>query len=170
MAISRRTTYHRLNYTANTTLTKNAKTKGQWIGFGGPQRCFTTSTPITVLFLAFSSEATDKPTKSGPTTVRMTCSLLDDEFLNNLAYQQTIPVALPTPKFNLGYEWTTDYIKKFSNHEDRELRIAFQLGGDISDQDNYVYQNLLNGSPTDSIINNDGSPLSYTYHGLHAPI
>ena len=65
---------------------------------------------------------------------------------------------------SLGYEWTTDYIKQFSDHEDRELRLAFQLGGDISDQDNYVYQEFVGSTPNDTIVNkNDGSPLTYTY-------
>ena len=58
----------------------------------------------------------------------------------------------------------TDYVKQFSDHEDRELRLAFQLGGDVSDQDNYVYQEYDGSTPNDTIINkNDGSPLTYTY-------
>ena len=28
--------------------------------------------------------------------------------------------------FQNSYEWTTDYVKKFSDHEDRELSVAFQ--------------------------------------------
>ena len=35
----------------------------------------------------------------------------------------------------LNMEWTTDYTKKFEDNEDRELTLAFQLGGDINDGD-----------------------------------
>ena len=35
----------------------------------------------------------------------------------------------------LNLEWTTDFTKKFPNHEDRELVLAFQIGGDINDGD-----------------------------------
>ena len=157
-------TYHRLNYTDNTTLTKNAKTKGQWIGFGGSSEMFYDINPYNSVISSIQFRGNRQTNKEWAND-SLYDSLLDDEFLNNLAYQiNDTSRFTDTKNLTLGYEWTTDYIKKFSNHEDRELRIAFQLGGDISDQDNYVYQNYLNGSPTDSIINkNDGSPLSYTY-------
>jgi outer membrane receptor protein involved in Fe transport len=32
-------------------------------------------------------------------------------------------------------EWTTDYTKQFADNENRELTLAFQLGGDINDGD-----------------------------------
>ena len=35
----------------------------------------------------------------------------------------------------LNMEWTTDYTKKFEDNEDRELTLAFQVGGDINDGD-----------------------------------
>jgi len=35
----------------------------------------------------------------------------------------------------LNMEWTTDYTKKFEDNEERELTLAFQLGGDINDGD-----------------------------------
>ena len=34
----------------------------------------------------------------------------------------------------LNMEWTTDYTKKFANNEERELILAFQLGGDLNDR------------------------------------
>ncbi|HIG33239.1 MAG TPA: TonB-dependent receptor, partial [Flavobacteriales bacterium] len=33
----------------------------------------------------------------------------------------------------LNMEWTTDYTKQFADNENRELTLAFQLGGDIND-------------------------------------
>ena len=33
----------------------------------------------------------------------------------------------------LNMEWTTDFTKKFADNEERELTLAFQLGGDIND-------------------------------------
>ena len=57
--------------------------------------------------------------------------------------------------FQNSYEWTTDYVKKFSDHEDRELSIAFQLGFNIRDDDTYVLTNQEN----DTVWNrNDASP------------
>jgi outer membrane receptor protein involved in Fe transport len=35
----------------------------------------------------------------------------------------------------LNMEWTTDYTKNFEDNENRELTLAFQLGGDINDGD-----------------------------------
>ncbi|MAW21005.1 MAG: hypothetical protein CMD16_01245 [Flavobacteriales bacterium] len=34
---------------------------------------------------------------------------------------------------SLNMEWTTDYTKKFSDNDNRELVLAFQIGGDIND-------------------------------------
>lgn len=34
----------------------------------------------------------------------------------------------------LNMEWTTDYTKKFANNEERELILAFQVGGDLNDR------------------------------------
>lgn len=157
-------TYHRLNYSDNTTLTKNAKTKGQWIGFGGTSEMFYDINPYNSVISSVQFRGNRQTNKEWASD-SLYNSLLDNVFLDELAYQINDTTRYSDSKnLSLGYEWTTDYIKKFPNHEDRELRIAFQLGGDVSDQDNYVYQNYISASPTDSIINkNDGSPLSYTY-------
>ena len=47
----------------------------------------------------------------------------------------------------LNMEWTTDYTKQFSDKENRELTLAFQLGGDINDGDTDIDEdgrNLFN--------------------------
>ena len=80
-------------------------------------------------------------------------SILSDNFINDLAYQINDTVRYTDSKnLSLGYEWTTDYVKQFSDHEDRELRLAFQLGGDVSDQENYVYQEFNGSIPNATII------------------
>ncbi len=157
-------TYHRLNYNDNTTLTKNAKTKGQWIGFGGTSEMYYDINPYNSVVTSVQFRGNRQTNKEWANDSSYNV-ILDNNFLDNLAYQiDDTSRHTDSKNLMLGYEWTTDYVKKFANHEDRELRLAFQLGGDISDQDNYVYQMYVNGSPTDSIINkNDGSPLSYTY-------
>ena len=55
-------------------------------------------------------------------------------------------------------EWTTDIIKKFLNNDDRELRFAFQLGGNFDNdestslqgfslsQDSLAYENMSDGN------------------------
>lgn len=157
-------TYHRLNYNDNTTLTKNAKTKGQWIGFGGTSEMYYDINPYNSVVTSVQFRGNRQTNKEWANDSSYNV-ILDNNFLDNLAYQiDDTSRHTDSKNLMLGYEWTTDYVKKFANHEDRELRLAFQLGGDISDQDNYVYQMYVNGSPTDSIINkNDGSPLSCTY-------
>lgn len=52
---------------------------------------------------------------------------------------------------SLNIEWTTDYTKKFKENEDRELSVAFQLGGDINDGNilideeiNSIFKNTYN--------------------------
>ena len=40
----------------------------------------------------------------------------------------------------MNLEWTTDYTKKFKNNEDRELSLAFQLGGNINDGNTNIYE------------------------------
>ena len=43
-------------------------------------------------------------------------------------------------------EWNTDYTKKFENNEERELSIALQISGELSDDD--VYIKGLNSDPS----------------------
>jgi hypothetical protein len=157
-------TYHRFNYADTTTLTKNAQTIGQWIGFGGTSEMYYDINPYNSLVTSVQFRG-NRQTNTEWANDSLYTSILEDEFLDNLAYQISDTSRYTDSKnLMLGYEWTTDYVKKFSDHEDRELRLAFQLGGDVSDQDNLVYQDYIDGNPTDSIINkNDGSPLSYTY-------
>ena len=44
----------------------------------------------------------------------------------------------------LNMEWTTDYTKKFANNEERELTIAFQLGGDINNGETDINEENIN--------------------------
>ena len=58
-------------------------------------------------------------------------------------------------------EWTTDLVKKFLDNEDRELRLAFQLGGHFHDDLNEAYQS---GSQAFSMRNtNLGTGETYTF-------
>ncbi len=157
-------TYHRFNYADSTTLTKNALTNGQWIGFGGTSEIYYDINPYNSIVSSFQMRG-NRQTNQEWADDYLYSSVLSDNFIDDLAYQINDTVRYTDSKnLSLGYEWTTDYIKQFSDHEDRELRLAFQLGGDVSDQDNYVYQEYDGSTPNDTIINkNDGSPLTYTY-------
>ena len=157
-------TYHRFNYADSTTLTKNAQTNGQWIGFGGTSEIYYDINPYNSIVTSFQMRG-NRQTNQEWADDFLYSSILSENFIDDLAYQINDTVRYTDSKnLSLGYEWTTDYIKQFSNHEDRELRLAFQLGGDVSDQDNYVYQEYDASTPNDTIINkNDGSPLTYTY-------
>ena len=153
-------TYHRFNYADSTTLTKNAQTNGQWIGFGGTSEMYYDINPYNSIVTSFQMRG-NRQTNQEWADDYLYSSILSDNSIDDLAYQINDTVRYTDSKnLSLGYEWTTDYVKQFSDHEDRELRLAFQLGGDVSDQDNYVYQEYNGRTPNDTIINkNDGSPL-----------
>ena len=54
----------------------------------------------------------------------------------------------------LNMEWTTDYTKKFSDNEERELIIALQLGGDINNGNTYIVEenNILFNQNDEKVI------------------
>ena len=41
----------------------------------------------------------------------------------------------------LKLEWTTDYIKKYPNHEGKELSVALQIGGNINESNTKLNEN-----------------------------
>jgi outer membrane receptor protein involved in Fe transport len=64
----------------------------------------------------------------------------------------------------LNMEWTTDYTKKFADNEDRELTLAFQLGGDINDGNTDIDEdgrNLFNQN--DEKVIEETLQLDYTH-------
>ena len=157
-------TYHRFDYIDNNTLTKNAQTKGQWIGFGGSSEMYYDINPYNSIITSIQLRG-NRRTNTEWASDSLYESILGDTFLENIAYAVN-----DTTRYSdlinkmAAYEWTTDYIKKFSRHEDQELRIAFQLGGDFSDLDNTVITNPNNPNLSQTILNkNDGTPLTYTY-------
>ena len=58
-----------------------------------------------------------------------------------------------------SYNWTTDFTKKFQGNDERKLTIAFQLEGDLTDNDNE--KKLSNIANTEKNIN-DGTNREYT--------
>lgn len=61
-----------------------------------------------------------------------------------------------------GYDWSTDYNKKFEE-KDREFSIAFQLSGDQNVADNTIVQSFSNTDfLRDELIQNDGDNLETT--------
>jgi len=58
---------------------------------------------------------------------------------DTLSYEKINTTDKTTKTLNM--EWTTDYTKKFANNDNRELVLAFQLGGDINDGDTYIDEN-----------------------------
>ena len=157
-------TYHRFSYNDSTTYTKNAQTKGQWIGFGGTSEMYYDINPYNSIVTSFQIKGRQQTNKEWADDY-LYSYILSDSFIDEIAYQINDTVRYTDSKnLKFGYEWTTDYVKQFSDHEDRELRLAFQIGGDVSDQDNFVYQEFNGSIPNDTIINkNDGNPLTYTY-------
>ncbi len=65
---------------------------------------------------------------------------------------------------NSGYDWSTDYTRKFESDEDKELSMAFQLSGNVQDQDydlNETYENLESLNRKER-VNNEGDNLETT--------
>ena len=61
-----------------------------------------------------------------------------------------------------GYDWNTDYTKKFEDNEDRELSFAYQLSGNIQNQDYTVIQTGNENFLRDENLFNDGDNVEST--------
>jgi len=61
-----------------------------------------------------------------------------------------------------GYDWNTDFTKKFEDNEDREFSIAYQLSGNIQNQDYTVTQTGAPSFIRDENLFNDGDNLEQT--------
>ena len=66
---------------------------------------------------------------------------LDEEIFQTLFSEDTDTSNSSIDKTDrtLKLEWTTDYIKKFQNNEERELSVAFQIGGSINDGNTSIF-------------------------------
>jgi len=63
-----------------------------------------------------------------------------------------------------GFDWNTDFTKKFEDNETRELVFAVQVSGNVQNQENIVMDNLLGSSDffRDENIFNDGDNIEIT--------
>ena len=81
---------------------------------------------------------------------------LQEYFLDYNNISSTYDLTQETDKLNTDFELTNDYIRRFRSHEDRELRVGFQLGY-ASHNDNQIIKEVY--SPLDStIIDNPRTP------------
>ncbi len=150
-----------LNPNSLTTRFLNAQTKGQWIGFSGSSEVYYDFNPYNSIVSSVSMRGR-RQTNERWTSDSLYDGTIGQELIDLYAFTVSDTNEYSnTTNLRYGYEWTTDYVRKFSDHEDRELRLAFQLGGDVSDEDNKIYNNSLY---SDTLIDkNDGTPLSYTF-------
>mgnify|MGYP001165218278 FL=1 len=64
----------------------------------------------------------------------------------------------------LKLEWTTDYIKKYPNHEGKELSIALQIGGNINESNTKINENnTYTINQNDEKINEETFQLDFVY-------
>jgi hypothetical protein len=147
----------------NTTYFQNAQTIGQWIGFGGSSEVYYDFNPYNSIVSSFNLRG-NRQTNEEWANDSLYNSILGQDYLDEFAFLVSDTTRYTNTKnLRYGYEWTTDYVKQFADHEDRELRFAFQLGSDFTDQDNNLYK-YENGLLSQTTINkNDGNPLSYTF-------
>lgn len=149
------------------TLIQNSNTLGQWIGFGGHSEIYYDINPFNsiVSSFGFNGQRETGTHWAQDSLYEASFGIAWDkdavgELLQNMYSVLDTNRISDSRRFDNSYEWTTDYVKKFSDHEDRELRLAFQLGGEVHDDDSKVF-NYQNGVLADSIINkNDALPLS----------
>lgn len=156
------------DYNNQNTLIQLDSTRGQWIGFGGNTEVYYDINPYNSIVSNISYRGNKQTRKNWSQDSLYTYSIgLEGKnqitaFIDSLRDVGMIDVNRYTDSENFqnSYEWTTDYVKKFSDHEDRELSIAFQLGFNIRDDDTYVLTNQEN----DTVWNrNDASPLTKVF-------
>lgn len=64
----------------------------------------------------------------------------------------------------LKLEWTTDYIKKYPNHEGKELSVALQIGGNINESNTKLNENNTNTiNQNDEKIHEETFQLDFVY-------
>ena len=73
-------TYHRFNYSDSTTLTKNAQTNGQWIGFGGTSEMYYDINPYNSIVTSFQMRG-NRQTNQEWADDYLYLSLLSDNFI-----------------------------------------------------------------------------------------
>ncbi len=153
------------DYNDQTTLIQINSTKGQWIGFGGNTEFYYDINPYSSIVsnISYRGNKQTRENWSQDSLYNVDFDLEGKDeitvFIDSLRGSGMIETNRYTDSENFknSYEWTTDYVKKFSDHEDRELSIAFQLGLDIRDDDTYVLTNQSN----DTVWNrNDANPLT----------
>ena len=161
--LSGQQTAYTIDNVNNTTYFQNAQTLGQWIGFGGSSEVYYDFNPYNSIVSSVSIRG-NRQTNEEWANDSLYDSVLEQDFLDEFAFiVQDTTRYTNTKNLRYGVEWTTDYVKEFADHEDREIRFAFQLGSDFSDQDNNL-SNYQNGIEIEKTVNkNDGNPLSYTF-------
>lgn len=153
------------DYYNDTTFIQINSTRGQWIGFGGNTEVYYDINPYNSIVSNISYRG-NKQTRANESQDSLYNVGFDLEgkheitvFIDSLRDAGMIETnrCTDSENFKNSYEWTTDYVKTFSDHEDRELSVAFQLGLDIRDDDTYILTNQGN----DTVWNrNDANPLT----------
>lgn len=138
------------------TYTQSGITETSRLGFNGSVSAFYDLNAYNAFNTSFSARG------FGFDTDGNNISTLED--IVNTAFNDTWDRSTESATLNSGYDWSTDYTRKFESDEDKELTMAFQLSGNIQDQDYDLietYQNLeaLNRN---EIVNNEGDNLETT--------
>ena len=101
------------------TLDQTSKTFGNWVGTGG-------SINMYYDINAYNSIMSDIRFGSRG-------SFSDDNTTTNNNNNDTVKSYLETSRKSKNIEWSTDYTKTFSNNDEKEFNISFQIGGDLGD-------------------------------------
>lgn len=164
---------YRQNTNTGSTEIKLSDTKGQWIGFGGNTEIYYDLNPYNSIVSSIGYRGQNETRKDEARKATYTTEFAGinnkeeiSNIIDSLRALNTVDVNSYSEsfKFDNSFEWTTDYVKKFADHEDRELRLAFQLGGEVHDDDSKVHQNYVDGLAQELMWNRiDGLPLSKTF-------
>ncbi len=117
------------NSTDTNILIRNGSSLSSYNGYRGSISSFYNMNPYSSINSTFSLSGRSKPYE------------MDEEVLQTLFGEVTDTSVSSVKKTDrtLKLEWTTDYIKKFQDHEGRGLSVAFQIGGNINDGNTKIY-------------------------------
>ena len=139
---------------------QEGNTKTSRLGFNGSLSAFydlnaynAFNSSFSLRGFGFDTDASSTATLNDPTNIIMG-EVFDDKWtrLNK------------TETLNSGFDWSTDYTRKFEDDEVKELTMAFQLSGNVQNQDYDLVEdyNLFNILDRSEQVNNDGDNLETT--------
>ena len=117
-------------------LTQEGESENYYQGYRGSVETFYDVNAYSSFNSSFKFGGRTRPTKNYNSIIYTNDTDLDSSYTSEYTSIKTNRM--------LNMEWTTDYTKQFADNENRELTIAFQLGGDINDGNTDIDEGEIN--------------------------